>query len=121
MNIDKIKIDYYLNTNKKNLFELKHDSHFLKILGKNIDLINEIILDNILNDINAIIDFLYYIKNDEDKYNFLLIPSAAVTSTVTTLFPTFKSVLPTILTLDFSLFVIALTSILVALFGTFKV
>ena len=43
------------------------------------------------------------------------------TSTVTTLFPTFKSVLPTILTLDFSLFVIALTSILVALFGTFKV
>lgn len=74
MNIDKIKIDYYLNTNKKKLFELKHDSHFLKILGKNIDLINEIILDNILNDINAIIDFLYYIKNDEDKYNFLLIP-----------------------------------------------
>ena len=43
MNIDKIKIYYYLNTNKKNLFELKHDSHFLKILGKNIDLINEII------------------------------------------------------------------------------
>ena len=74
MNIDKIKIYYYLNKNKKNLFELKHDSHFLKILGKNIDLINEIILDNILNDINAIIDFLYYIKNDEDKYNFLLIP-----------------------------------------------
>ena len=74
MNIDKIKIGYYLNKNKKNLFELKHDSHFLKILGKNIDLINEIILDNILNDINAIIDFLYYIKNDEDKYNFLLIP-----------------------------------------------
>lgn len=74
MNIDKIKIGYYLNKNKKNLFELKHDSHFLKILGKNIDFINEIILDNILNDINAIIDFLYYIKNDEDKYNFLLIP-----------------------------------------------
>ena len=43
MNIDKIKIYYYLNKNKKNLFELKHDSHFLKILGKNIDLINEII------------------------------------------------------------------------------
>ena len=74
MNIDKINIGYYLNKNKKKLFELKHDSHFLKILGKNIDLINEIILDNILNDINAIIDFLYYIKNDEDKYNFLLIP-----------------------------------------------
>ncbi len=35
MNIDKIKIYYYLNKNKKNLFELKHDSHFLKILGKN--------------------------------------------------------------------------------------
>ena len=38
MNIDKIKIGYYLNKNKKNLFELKHDSHFLKILGKNIDI-----------------------------------------------------------------------------------
>ena len=53
-------------------------------------------------------------------YVFLL-PSSAVTSTVTTFSPTFKSVLPTTLTLDFSSFVIALTSILVASFGTFKV
>ena len=73
MNIDKIKIGYYLNKNKKNLFELKHDSHFLKILGKNIDLINEIILDNILNDINAIIDFLYYIKIFYDITIFVFI------------------------------------------------
>ena len=46
MNIDKIKIGYYLNTNKKNLFELKHDSHFLKILGKNPEDIFLLTIDN---------------------------------------------------------------------------
>lgn len=75
MNIDKVKLNYYLSINKKHLYKLKHDSHFLQLLGKNIDFINDPILNNILNDINAIIDFLLYAKSDENKYNFLLIPS----------------------------------------------
>lgn len=74
MNIDEIKLKYYLSINKKHLYKLKHDSHFLKLLGKNIDFINDTILDNVLNDINAVIDFLLYAKTDENKYNFLLIP-----------------------------------------------
>ena len=74
MNIDEIKLNYYLSINKKHLYKLKHDSHFLKLLGKNIDFINDTILDNVLNDINAVIDFLLYAKTDENKYNFLLIP-----------------------------------------------
>lgn len=74
MNIDEIKLNYYLSTNKNHLYKLKHDSHFLKLLGKNIDFINDTILDNVLNDINAVIDFLLYVKTDENKYNFLLIP-----------------------------------------------
>ena len=74
MNIDIIKLKYYLNKNRNSLFKLKHDSHFLKLLGKNIGFINDTILDNILNDINAIIGFLFYIRTDEGKYNFLLIP-----------------------------------------------
>lgn len=74
MNIDKIKLNYYLSINKKHLYKLKHDSHFLKLLGKNIILINDTILDNVLNDINSIINFLLYARTDENKYNFLLIP-----------------------------------------------
>lgn len=48
MNIDKIKIGYYLNKNKKNLFELKHDSHFYQVFLKNVNHVLILIMINFI-------------------------------------------------------------------------